>query len=587
MKARLLELGTTSKGKAFSIPVEAVTTSVGVLAKKRVGKTHNSSVLAEEMLAAGQQIVAIDPTDAWHGLRSSADGKSEGYSIVVLGGPHQDLPLEPTAGAVIADFVVDTDKSIILCLDGWSKGAQARFVTDFVERLFQRNKRPLHLFIDEADAFAPQKPRPEQMRMLGAIDELVRRGGIKGLGTTLITQRAQVISKDVISQTEVLILMRMIFDGDIQAVRAWTKNNLDPDLEKEIITSLASLAIGEAWVLSPGWLECVERVMFRRRRTFDSSATPKIGEIKPEPKVIAKVDLEQLRSAIADTVEQARANDPKELKARIKELEQQIAGSSTSSAPADHSACMEDLARATKAYNDLHAAARAVLADRDEILARIRPFADRTAWSTLPAGALSIPPRAPDPVERRPARDRDGVVPSQAEEVRGPARGGKKLPLPQRLLNALARLSALGTERVSKGSVSALAMASPTSSATERAWAELRTDGLIDYGSDATAFLTPAGKKRAAPVATPASASEILKAYKAHVLDAKQGEILDALVDAHPESLTKEDLERLTGASATSSATERKLAALRALDLVEYPERGKIRLRDRVAPGAR
>jgi len=47
---------------------------------------------------------------------------------------------------------------------------------DFAETLYHRNRLPLHLVLDEADAFAPQRPMHGQERMLGALQDLVRRG---------------------------------------------------------------------------------------------------------------------------------------------------------------------------------------------------------------------------------------------------------------------------------------------------------------------------------------------------------------------------------------------------------------------------
>ena len=36
------------------------------------------------------------------------------------------------------------------------------------------------LVVDEADAVAPQKPYPGEERMLGAMEDIVRRGGQRG-----------------------------------------------------------------------------------------------------------------------------------------------------------------------------------------------------------------------------------------------------------------------------------------------------------------------------------------------------------------------------------------------------------------------
>jgi DNA helicase HerA-like ATPase len=59
----------------LTLPLDAVTQTFAILAKRGVGKTHTGSVMAEEMLKLGQPIVVYDPTGAWWGLKSSADGK--------------------------------------------------------------------------------------------------------------------------------------------------------------------------------------------------------------------------------------------------------------------------------------------------------------------------------------------------------------------------------------------------------------------------------------------------------------------------------------------------------------------------------
>lgn len=66
----------------------------------------------------------------------------------------------------------------------------------------------------------------------------------------------------------------------------------------------------------------------RRRETFDSSATPRVGERRIEPRAMADVDLASLSERMAETIERARADDPKALRRRIKELEAAIADQS-------------------------------------------------------------------------------------------------------------------------------------------------------------------------------------------------------------------------------------------------------------------
>lgn len=100
-----MKVGTTHdgrRGRAFELPIEAVTQTFAILGLRGSGKSNAAKKLAEEMYDAGAQWVAIDPKGDWHGLRSSADGKRPGLSIPVFGGLHGDMPLAATAGAVMA-----------------------------------------------------------------------------------------------------------------------------------------------------------------------------------------------------------------------------------------------------------------------------------------------------------------------------------------------------------------------------------------------------------------------------------------------------------------------------------------------------
>src|SRR5438105_7183622 len=98
----------------LSLPLEVVTETLGILARKRVGKSNAAVVLAEEMFDAGLPWVAIDPKGDWWGVRASGDGKGPGLPVVVFGGEHGDVPLDPGAGALIADLVVEQRLTCVL-----------------------------------------------------------------------------------------------------------------------------------------------------------------------------------------------------------------------------------------------------------------------------------------------------------------------------------------------------------------------------------------------------------------------------------------------------------------------------------------
>lgn len=167
-------------------------------------------------------------------------------------------------------------------------------MTNFAERLYHAKgmkRDALHVAVDEADAFAPQNPRPESARLLGAMEDLVRRGRSRGLGLTLITQRPASLNKNVLTQAEVLVVFQLVGPLDRKAIDEWVKVNGAEEERAQLLASIASLPVGTAWVWSPSWLKTFQKIAVRRRRTFDSSATPKAGAKRIAPRVLAQVDL--------------------------------------------------------------------------------------------------------------------------------------------------------------------------------------------------------------------------------------------------------------------------------------------------------
>ncbi len=315
--------------KDISLPLEIVTQTIAIIAKRRAGKSYTMRKLVEQLLTTHQQVILVDPKGDQWGLRSSADGKKAGYPIVILGGEHGDAPLEASAGEVVAKLVVEERVSVLLDLSFFRKHEVATFMAAFLENLYRLKAReeyrtPVMLVIDEADAIAPQKPQKGEERMLGAADDIVRRGGQRGIGCALITQRSAVLNKNVLTQAQMLIVLRTIAPQDIAAMKAWIDVHGTLEQGKELIESLPSLPTGDAWFWSPGWPTAVG--IFSRSHvlpieTFDSGATPKPGQKIIVPKNLADVDLDALKKQMAATLEKAKSDNPKELKKKIAELE--------------------------------------------------------------------------------------------------------------------------------------------------------------------------------------------------------------------------------------------------------------------------
>ena len=320
--------------KDLRLPLDAVTQTIAILAKRRAGKSYTMRRLVEQLFKAGQQVVLVDPKGDQWGVRSAADGKAPGLPIVILGGERGDVPLEPSGGEVVAKLVVEERVSVLLDVSLFRKHEVATFMTAFLENLYRLKAKeiyrtPVMLVIDEADAVAPQKPQKGEERMLGAAEDIVRRGGQRGIGCILVTQRSAVLNKNVLTQAQMLVALRTIAPQDLAAMDAWIQVHGTPEQRKTLMESLPSLPVGDAWFWSPGWPTTdgiFQRVHVLPIETFDSGATPKPGEKRIEPKHAADVDLDALKRQMAATIEKAKADDPRELRKQIADLKKEIAG---------------------------------------------------------------------------------------------------------------------------------------------------------------------------------------------------------------------------------------------------------------------
>lgn len=280
----------------FTLPIDVAGEATAILAKRGAGKTNTARVLAEEYARHGVQLAVLDPVGVWWGARSAAGGQEDGLPLPVFGGDHADADLHTWAGAAIADAIVDSGLSLILDLSEFGRDDQRTFAADFAEQLYARKSRQpslIHVILEEADEFAPQRARgsgdPEETaRMRAAVEQLARRGRSRGIGLTMVTQRSAALSKDVLTQADVLIAMRTTGPTDIRAVEEWVRRNADGG--DEVVRSLPTLQTGEGWVWNPE-RDLLARIHVRLAWTFDSSSTPRFGEQRAHPARRATVEL--------------------------------------------------------------------------------------------------------------------------------------------------------------------------------------------------------------------------------------------------------------------------------------------------------
>jgi hypothetical protein len=574
----------------LSFPIDLAGQTLLIVGKRGSGKSTTCVRIAEEFFAAQVPFVVIDPTDTWWGLKSSRDGKAPGLGVYVFGGRHQDLPLEPTGGMLAADVVIDNGISAVFSTKHFTGKDRSRFVTDFAGRLLQRNASSLHVFLEEAHEAAPQNPfkADREHEMLSRVTRIWKLGRASGLGGSAITQRPASLSKDITTQAEILIVHRMLGPQDVAAVKEWIKYHGERD---DILAQLSTLRTGEAFVWAPDFPEDkpigLRRVRILPRTTFDSSATPKAGQRRAEPKELAPVDLERLSAAMAATIERAKADDPKELRRRIQQLERELAAAKKAAPAAERvevpvlSATQTELlngltSRVELALDQISGLRRGIAATDEHCLA-VKDEVGRL-WAEIAAATGARPVATACSVPARPETRR--AVAKMAEHAasngRKPTATPPDGPLTgpeQRILDAIAWLEGIGVTEPEQTAVAFLAGYAYGAGSFNNPKGRLRARGFVDYLPQNRIRLTDAGR----PYANHPDAPLTAEAMHEHVLGRLPGpeqRVLRPLLDAYPNRVAKDALAVAAGYTPGAGSFNNPCGRLRSLGLIDYPEPG-------------
>lgn len=306
------------------VPTGILDQHVAVLGKTRSGKSSVMRQMVESLLDAGKPVCIVDPKGDWWGIKLAADGKGPGYPVVIFGGEHADVPINEHAGAHVAELFATGNRPCLIDLGGWTVGARTKFWIDFASTLFKLTKGQRYLAVDEFHNFAP-KGRvmdPDAGKMLHWSNRLASEGLGKGLNLLFASQRPQKVHNDSLTSAETLIAMRVLHPSDRGAVSDWIKGCGD-GAGDDVLNSLGQMDRGEGWVWSPEIGFGPKRVKFPMFSTYDSFRPQTVEDTK-RLKGWAEVDLDEVREKLGKVVEEAKANDPRELRRLLAEKDKQI-----------------------------------------------------------------------------------------------------------------------------------------------------------------------------------------------------------------------------------------------------------------------
>lgn len=590
------------------LPSDAVTQTFLVVGKRGSGKSNTAARLVEQMHRAKLPFVVLDPTDTWWGLKASVDG-ARGLDVYVFGGAHQDLPLAPDGGALLAEVLCEHRIPMVLSVKHLSGRERSTFMVAFAKTLFQKwAGGPLHIVLEEAHELAPQNVqngREGEQEMLGAFKRLWKLGRASGIGGTAVTQRPASLSKDITTQSEILIAHRTIGPQDVKAVGEWVKYHGE---RLDILAELPSLPTGQAFVWAPEFPEGkpigLQRTTILRRDTYDSASTPKVGEQRVEPRELASVDLERLRVQMAKTIEKAKADDPKELRKEIATLKTQLT-KATKAAPAlgeddlkerlgrEYMQGLDDGRRSVGAeLRDIHRviddAGAGILSAVEAISAKMSEMgAARAAVSALMSGTA---PTRPAPVRANaggfvrtpPIRSREREQ-NRTPRTKTPVSSTGDLPRgQQRILNALAELEVIGVDSPGRHQLGMVAGYNLTGGTGAQHIADLGKLGLLDVG-DRVVTLTDAGRAAANVDDAPSTLEELHERVLRKLPDG-QRRIAEYLIGLYPESISRANLGEAVGYNLTGGTGAQHVADLVTVGAAAIPRKGEVAASDLLFP---
>lgn len=297
-----------------------------ILGIRDSGKTVTAKGIAEQLLTCGVPIVVFDAVGKWRWMKVPGDhSRGKGYKVVVAGGRGPDLPLNPHSVPEIVRSALKERIPLIIDLyeKNLSKSDWRQIVKSAIHIIHYENEGgAVHVFLEEAAEFVPQKVYDGDT--YAEVEKLVRMGGNASVGITLINQRSQEVNKAVLDNcSTALVLGCQVGKNAIEAVEKWI-DRLDPATAKEVTTSLPKLQSGEAWVWTRKSLDRPSREKIAMCRSMHPDRrTPEVVLASAKPTDTAEF-VAKMASAIPKVIEDAKANDPAELKKEIAALKRML-----------------------------------------------------------------------------------------------------------------------------------------------------------------------------------------------------------------------------------------------------------------------
>ena len=540
----------------ITLPLDAATSKLAFFGENGAGKTYAAMKLAELFWAAGVQIIAFDPVGVWYGLRIANTGP--GLSIVIFGGLHGDIEIEPHDGKKIAEIIVREHISAVIDVSQFETDYQkAQFASEFAQYFFflkKANPGAVHLFLEEAQEFVAENPSggaaSKDTLMANRFQRIWKIGRNYGIGGSIISQRPQEISKKALNLSNAVFCFRLSGPHERKYMGDWLSSyGVRPDLP--------SIETGCPYLWSPSWLKFSDVVRILPKETADVSATPEVGAA-PKSRTLTLMSIDRLRTAL-------RADDPV--------VDETATLAKKSCAPKDAALICklqttidqrdQQIEELTMRLAKLEARSPAIM-DLDnevaELRDRIRSFTD---WMLRASSEEAPPIKVAQPSAKR---STEKITVEREISNESPASSLRDKDL--QLIGILDQMRAIGIERVDRRVLAGLSGQSAKSSSYEGALRQMRTLKIIEVsGQDVSLGPNYLDVIDRGAAQTPLSLSLLHDSMK-RFLTRAAGRCLDVIVANYPINLFRTDVAKFAGMSITSSSFDGALRELERYGLI-------------------
>ncbi len=240
---------------------------IAILGIRGSGKTNTSAVIVEELLRKNIPLSIIDTDGEYWSLKEFSNiflvGTSELADLNI------DIALKEKLAKDIAEVTYKYKIPVIIDISDYHPAEVIPFLRDYLNSLWNlaiRIRTPYFIVIEEAHEFIPQRILDYHKKITYTITRIALRGRKRGFGLILVSQRSAKVSKDVLTQAELLFLHKVIHPADLNVYKELLP--LSPSEVKEKVTKLQ---VGEVLFYYNG---AVRKRKVRQRRSYHPGYTP-------------------------------------------------------------------------------------------------------------------------------------------------------------------------------------------------------------------------------------------------------------------------------------------------------------------------